>query len=363
MINRLFKTNSFVNDNRVAGPSENLSNSCPESGVSTSSGAQPAIVLPNGPSILKKAPRSSSFISRTPLTRTGSTVKEESRPRSTSLNQRPAALQRGSIVPTDTKAVKFDTTVDDSPKTDPTAVDRPKENSKFGHDYLRSMMSTNCPPTYDNARLLTMSGKIDPLESAFGAAEIGNLDVLKFFMGRKPIDDITVPLMIAAARGHLDIVKYLYPQLKLLDQDDDDRRNSALRAASKNGHLHVVSYLIVDVKCNDVIGCLKDAINKHHQDIIDWILAHPELSYDRNSAMIMCAKKGFQEGVLFFATHGAENFDGALKEACRNGHLPVVKYLIEEKKACVQYGLSFAITEGQIEIVLHIMRNNNIKQV
>ena len=70
---------------------------------------------------------------------------------------------------------------------------------------------------------------------------------------------------MAAANGHLPVVKYL---ILLLEKDDvkqlleakNENGNTALHWASYNGHLEVVEYLVEEVNADPFIKTILDMI-------------------------------------------------------------------------------------------------------
>ncbi|AOW30752.1 hypothetical protein MEM_05355 [Candida albicans L26] len=108
-------------------------------------------------------------------------------------------------------------------------------------------------------------------------------------------DDITLstPLHMAAANGHLPVVKYL---ISLLEKDDvkqlleakNENGNTALHWASYNGHLEVVEYLVEEVNADPFIknnsghDCIYEAESGGQTEVENWYLKKftPEDAFD-----------------------------------------------------------------------------------
>ncbi|EMG47679.1 hypothetical protein G210_1905 [Candida maltosa Xu316] len=98
---------------------------------------------------------------------------------------------------------------------------------------------------------------------------------------------------MAAANGHLAVVKYL---LSLLDSSDvkdfleakNDNGNTALHWASYNGHLEVVEYLVEEfnadpfIKNNSGHDCIFEAESNGKTEVENWYLKKftPEDAFD-----------------------------------------------------------------------------------
>ncbi len=110
----------------------------------------------------------------------------------------------------------------------------------------------------------------------------------------------------AAARGYLDIIKYLISKSNTIHSKDI--YSDALVQAALNGHLNVVKYFTEE--------------NYPRADI----------NYKDDWALRIAADDGYLNVVEYLVEHGADIHavdDYALRWAAANGHLPIVKYLVE----------------------------------
>jgi ankyrin repeat protein len=132
------------------------------------------------------------------------------------------------------------------------------------------------------------------------------------------------PLLIAAQKGHLEVVKYLVTQGQAaVNQATNDGATPLLIAAQK-GHLEVVKYLVAQGKAD---------VNQAYEDSA--------------TPLFVAAQEGHLEVVKYLVAQGQAavnqaDEDGAtpLFVAAQEGHLEVVKYLVETGQADVyQAGL------------------------
>ncbi|KAG9403325.1 hypothetical protein AC1031_005970 [Aphanomyces cochlioides] len=129
------------------------------------------------------------------------------------------------------------------------------------------------------------------------AAKNNNVDLLAFLHNLHP--DISLPLDVmetAAARGHLDLVRYLY------ENGLGGYTTAAMNEAARNGHLEVVKFLYL----HRLEGC------------------------NIESAMAEAARSGHLDVVRFLNTNGYEERDGfILIEAIENGQTDVATFLYQ----------------------------------
>jgi len=166
----------------------------------------------------------------------------------------------------------------------------------------------------------------------------GDLETLQFLIDKSPSNDYTELLNISASLGYFDIVKFLVEKVSVHNCDD------ALKLASEYGRLEIVKYLL-------------------------------EKSYTFKENHVLCwsAGNGNFELVQFALESGASlNLYGwtALCEASKNGHLHIIKYLVE-RGVCVvsvvdslynsywmeSYPLLVSAENGDLDTVSYLIEN------
>ncbi len=175
------------------------------------------------------------------------------------------------------------------------------------------------------------------------------------------------PIIEASKIGDIDIVKELVENGANVNVEDDREGVSALMYASKNGHLEVVKYLIMNGSAMYAISnkstSFSLATENGHNDIAMYI--------KDISTFIDSAKNGDYNQVKKFIEKGIPvdalvDFDTALAVASENGHIKIVKYLIDNGAnvngdrpylGIVAPALSIASQNGHLKIVKILIKN------
>lgn len=149
------------------------------------------------------------------------------------------------------------------------------------------------------------------------------------------------PIMLAASRGHHEVVKLLIFRRANLKQTNKNG-DSLLALAAKNGKLETVSLLLgagvkSDKKNHSGHTALMLAAENDHAGVVELLIQHNanfnEVNRDHETALILAAKNGHLAVVKTLVAEGAfiRAADGegrtALAWATENGHLEVVRFL------------------------------------
>lgn len=154
------------------------------------------------------------------------------------------------------------------------------------------------------------------------------------------------PLIYAAERGNMEVVKYLVENGAIVKQSDLIDL-TALMVASQNGHLNVVRYLL-----------------DHNADV-------NEQNKNHETPIIFAAKNGHLEVVKLLIQKGASDTINNNKEtpvilASKNGHLEVVKYLVDNQFMFDEQdqngftALMYAAQGGYRDIVQYLVTKANV---
>jgi len=162
------------------------------------------------------------------------------------------------------------------------------------------------------------------------SAQKGQLAIVKLLLDRgadiHTEDDAA--LISAAANGQLNVVKLLLERGADLHADDD----AALRAAARMRQLAVMELLLaygVDLHVDDDKALIIAAMNGQLA-VVEWLLDHDAKIHEK--ALILSAMNGQFAVVELLWDRDAKihvNGEIALRAAAENGHIIVVKFLLE----------------------------------
>ncbi|MCC4612456.1 ankyrin repeat domain-containing protein [Xanthomonas campestris pv. esculenti] len=203
------------------------------------------------------------------------------------------------------------------------------------------------------------------------AARHGRTECVKRLLkGGSPLQNDSQALFEAALHGRADVVFQL-----LLCSDAKARDSRALIAACKEGHLEVIKHLL---PFSSKIQCAQHgfaaAAENNHADVVEFLieagLPDPEDTYALG--LNVAAAKGHERLVRTLlgatvTTHRAPRDFGeeALQSAARNGHVGIVKSILEfaHKTAYPELALHTALRNGHDEVVDILVRRVNLDHV
>ncbi|KII70693.1 Transient receptor potential cation channel subfamily A member 1 [Thelohanellus kitauei] len=138
--------------------------------------------------------------------------------------------------------------------------------------------------------------------------------------GSSPVDEKNAngltPLLIAASRGYIDILKYLIDISLPLAVDEDDKNNTALHLAAENGFHRVIPILVdcgvnVDYRNNQQMTALDLACSRgHYKAALALIESEATIDTAENSKhlppLIIASKYGHAELISLLLSRGAD---------------------------------------------------------
>lgn len=193
------------------------------------------------------------------------------------------------------------------------------------------------------------------------------------------------PLILAAIKGHYEIVQHLVASGSSLGQTDSQKR-CALVHAALNGHSHVVKYLLAcdwlphetrndSTLLNSSKQALVAAAGRGHSSIVEELLmTMPELDVDTvdyitgENSLTISSSNGHTDTVSILLSRGAnhekKNRKGmsALLLAVKEGHWNIVERLIqcgadiEQKDVNGRNSLMISAEENHVGIMIDLLK-------
>ncbi|KAK0399896.1 hypothetical protein QR680_003264 [Steinernema hermaphroditum] len=254
-----------------------------------------------------------------------------------------------------------------------------------------ALTETSIDGHFDIAKILMEHGapvnmKTETFDSPLSmAAGSGHADLVKLLIEKgadieQVNDDQYTPLMESCREGHIDLVKILIQSGVKLDQITPNQE-TALTLSAAHGSLPIVQ-LLLEQGANIFLGspsALYEGTQEGHKDVVQFLVhrllelraSHTkEVNEDLNKAFLISVDMNHHEIAEILASTGVNldyiGKDGrtAMMNACRLGHLPIVKYLIErganvnvEMPNKEGTALSLAALHGYPEIVQTLLHS------
>jgi hypothetical protein len=170
----------------------------------------------------------------------------------------------------------------------------------------------------------------NPINFIENASLSGSLSVIKVIHNDDENICSSNLMNFAAAKGHLDIIKWLKENCKKIYSYD-----AIMDIAAINGHLDIIKELHADEKNNCSNNLINFAAAKGHLDIVKWL--HKNCTTD--------------------CTTNAMDF------AAANGHLNIVKWLYENRtEGCTQIAFDLAMINGHVDVILFLQKINEYEK-
>ncbi|KAF4138087.1 Ankyrin repeats domain-containing protein [Phytophthora infestans] len=197
------------------------------------------------------------------------------------------------------------------------------------------------------------------------AAEMGLLDVVQFIMevdgnyseNEEDSGDDFISweskrdaATVAASKGHLSIVQYLYPEIIFREYDSDDEDADlpyqgeifkaawdVLTNAAENGHLETVQFAVQDAKRNNYwhwydpthdSTALTQASANGHVSVVKFLLEDQENAWDIAKPFAAAATQGKQQVANMLYEAYSLRYGDLFVKMSTNGSLEGVKFLL-----------------------------------
>ncbi|ETP30458.1 hypothetical protein F442_20558, partial [Phytophthora nicotianae P10297] len=191
----------------------------------------------------------------------------------------------------------------------------------------------------------------------YDAAKKGRLDIVKLLHSNN-IDGCTrIAIQIAAARGHLDVVKWmlLCKHKKLAGI----RTRRTMDCAAESGDLEMVKWLHKNTRKTCSTPAMDRAASSGHLDVVQYL--HENRSEGcSTSAMDDAARNGNLQIVQWLSENRTEGCTThAMDYAAAGGHIEVVKWLHDNRhEGCTINAMNYAAKNGHLDVVkcLHLNR-------
>ncbi|KAH9110144.1 hypothetical protein LEN26_013853 [Aphanomyces euteiches] len=169
--------------------------------------------------------------------------------------------------------------------------------------------------------------------------------------------DFTVAMDVAAACGHLDIVKWLHYNRC------EGCSTNAMDKAALGGHVDVVDWFHSNRQegfSSQLPEIMKEVVARGHLPMVSWLNHHRTRQWPRG-LMDAAAARGQLDMLAFFHHETKKTCStDAMDLAAAYGHLTVVAWLHSHRQeGCTTQAMDSAAGQGHLEIVqfLHIHRN------
>ena len=191
--------------------------------------------------------------------------------------------------------------------------------------------------------------------SFISAAGNGHLHILKWYhedLKHNKIDGNC--LNIAAKNNHLDIIKYICENIRLVGN------NSAINYAAFGGHLRIIQWLCENRINSDYNEALNKASENGHFETAKWLYKN-KMAIIMENTMDGAASNGHFEILKWLYSIGAPCSENVPNRAVANGHLNIVKWLNEN--GLIKEKIILTMCRGYLHIIKYLYENNLLEYV
>jgi len=215
--------------------------------------------------------------------------------------------------------------------------------------------------TLKNANLADFHKDIG-IEGLEAASRNGYLPIVQYLYEVEHITDkignIGVSFMLACQNGHLPVVQYLVEHYPM----SVETLGGGFKLACESGYLATVKYLVskgANIHVNDDQG-YKEAKRLHHKAVVEYLeglVGFIKPLIEREAFMYACKTGQVETFDNFRMDHIiCADVESAFRDACLNGILPTVKYLVENFKNLVSQtnGFNNACQCGHLNVIKYL---------
>jgi hypothetical protein len=218
-------------------------------------------------------------------------------------------------------------------------------------------------------------------DAIFSAAYKGDFDIVKYFIKKgASLDGSSYIVNAAAYSGNVELVKYFTNEKGIFDENGIKINNgmeiddNAVPSAASNGKIAMIKYLVEERNMKIDDRCISNAAAGNHFDIIKYLLGDEVRDEQGNvyklpkekikkigystDIMPTAIGRGSFEMVKYLAEKGAV---GGINEAIAQGKIEIVKYLFLKGEYPEGYALVDAAKNGHLEVLRYLMDKENVK--
>jgi len=199
-------------------------------------------------------------------------------------------------------------------------------------------------------------------ERMYTSSEINHMKLVKFYLKHKK--DISPFIRSASYNGHINVVKFILDNGGDIHYEED----IGLEMACENGELEMVKFLVLHGA--DKSKGFKTAITYGRYDIVKFFVEKGvDINLDDGYAIRVACYQNYRSMIYYLVEKGADihsQNNYPVRIACSEGYLDLIKYLIEHgadiytENQGINSGLCMASINGHLEVVKYLVEVLNV---
>lgn len=184
-----------------------------------------------------------------------------------------------------------------------------------------------------------------------GGRKSNNLDIIRFFISRYPID-LDRGMYGAAKGGNKSLVAFFIDQ-------GANQWNIAMRgaASSKSSNAEELVHFLIDQGADDWDRGLRGAAEANNMKLINFFIGRGANDWD--SGLIGAAEGNHKQLIEYFIGKGATDWNWGLQGAASSGNVDLVNYFLRKPGfKIITSALNVAVFHGQFEVVEFLLKDS-----